>query len=271
VMFVDSHAHLDAPRFDGDREQVLARAAEAGVRQVVTVGSGLPSSRRTVTLARSCPGLFASVGLHPHEARLADPEMYTAFHEFARDERVVAIGEQGLDFYYDNSPREAQRRSFREQLRLAIDVELPVILHVRDALDEAWDIIETEWLDSRGRPRGIGGVFHCFSGDVDYARRCIEAGFLLGIGGVVTFANAATLRDVVRNVPLEYLVLETDAPYLAPVPHRGGRNEPAYIPDIAHRVAKLKGLETNIVAEVTTLNARELFGLPENDLLQLPV
>jgi TatD DNase family protein len=267
VPLVDTHVHLDSNRFDEDRQELLDRAGSVGVRQLVTIGTNVHTSRAALVLGREREGIWSTVGLHPHEARTGSEETYRTFRELARESSVVGVGEQGLDFYYDNSPREEQRDSFRAQLRLAIELDLPAVIHVRDAYEDAWDIIVEEWLDDAGRPNGPGGVFHCFAADVDFAQRCVEAGFMLGIGGVVTFSNAQKLHRVVEDIGLEHLVLETDAPYLTPDPHRGKRNEPAYIPHIAERVADLKGITVKRVAEQTTANARRLFQLPDSELL----
>jgi len=248
----DTHAHLDFPQFDGDREEVIERALAAGVRRIINVGADLASSRRAVALAEAHPPIYAAVGVHPHDAKTLTDEALAELLGLARHPKVVAIGEIGLDFYRDLSPREAQRQAFERQLALARELGLPVIVHDRNAHAEVMDVL---------RRRGLRGVLHCFSGDLEMARQAIEMGFYISVAGPATFKNAKRLPEIVRQLPLERLLIETDCPYLAPHPHRGRRNEPAYVRLVAEAVADIKGLPLEEVARVTTANARALFGL----------
>ncbi|HIC92753.1 MAG TPA: TatD family deoxyribonuclease, partial [Anaerolineae bacterium] len=207
----DTHAHLDFPQFDGDREEVIERALAAGVRRIINVGADLASSRRAVALAEAHPPIYAAVGVHPHDAKTLTDEALAELLGLARHPKVVAIGEIGLDFYRDLSPREAQRQAFERQLALARELGLPVIVHDRNAHAEVMDVL---------RRRGLRGVLHCFSGDLEMARQAIEMGFYISVAGPATFKNAKRLPEIVRQLPLERLLIETDCPYLAPHPHR---------------------------------------------------
>jgi TatD DNase family protein len=252
---IDSHAHLHDRHFDGDRAEVVARARAAGVQAIVNVGCDLADSERALETARAFD-YHASVGIHPHEAKNAPSDIAAAFAPFFADERIVAIGETGLDYYYEHSPRPQQRDVMRAQVRLARERAVPVIFHHRDAYGDFVAILREEW-----RP-GMRGVVHCFTGDAGQAQAYVhEFGLLLGIGGVVTFKTAKQLRDAVSTVGLEPLLLETDCPYLAPVPHRGERNEPAFIASTAAKIAEILAVTPDEVIDVTTKNARELFGL----------
>jgi TatD DNase family protein len=252
----DTHAHLHDPSFDADRAAMLARASAAGVDRVLTVGCDLADSERALAVA-SAHGLDWSVGVHPHEAKDAPADLASAFDALiARSElRPVAVGETGLDYYYDHSPRDVQRAVMRAHIRYAHERGLPVVFHHRDAFDDFVGVLRDEW---RG---GMRGVVHCFTGDAAQASVfTAEFGLLLGIGGVLTFNNAAPLRDAVSAVGLDRILLETDCPYLAPVPYRGKRNEPAFIAATASRLATLFNVSDREVAERTTATARGLFG-----------
>lgn len=252
-MFVDTHAHVHDKAFDEDRAAMLARMREAGVLQAVSVGCDLADSQRALEMARM-HGLYASAGIHPHEAKDAPPDIPAAFAPLLADSRIVAIGETGLDYYYDHSPRDAQQDVLRKQVRLARERGLPVIFHHRDAFDDFLGILREEW-----QPE-MRGVIHCFTGDAKQAQTYVrEFGMYLGIGGVVTFKSAQDVRDAVAAVGVGHLVLETDCPYLAPVPHRGKRNEPAFVPVTAAHVAELLSCTVADVASVTTQNAQMLF------------
>ena len=253
---IDSHAHLDFPQFDEDREQVIDRAREAGITTIINVGADLPSSRRSIELAERYPFIYAAVGVHPHDADTLDEAGFGGVQAMARHPRVVAIGEIGLDYYRDLSPRDKQVEAFERQLTLAETLDLPFIVHDRDAHDDVMTILE-------GKAAGRGslrGVLHCFSGDVPMAHKAVELGLHISVGGPVTFRNARQLPDVVREVPLSKLLLETDCPYLAPHPHRGKRNEPAYVLLVAQTVAALKNVSVTEVQRITSRNVRELFG-----------
>jgi len=252
---IDSHAHLHDKAFDEDRASVVARALDAGVEAMLSVGCDLADSARAIACAREF-GLRASVGIHPHEAEHAPDDIAAAFAPLLADPTVVAVGETGLDYYYDHSPRDAQARVLRAQIRIARERDLPVIFHHRDAFDDFHAILREEFVS------GMRGVIHCFTGDAAQARVYVDGfGLALGIGGVLTFKTAETLRDAVRAVGIAPLVLETDCPYLAPIPHRGKRNEPAYVADTAARLAEVLDVSRETVLARTDANARGLFRL----------
>jgi TatD DNase family protein len=255
---IDTHAHVHDRAFDPDREAMLARAKERGVDAIVTVGCDLEDSRRACEVAGSY-GLAATIGIHPHEAKDAPPDLAAAFDALrARyGERIVAVGETGLDYHYDHSPRDAQRAVFAAQLAYARERGLPLVFHQREAVDDFVAGLRAGY-DARAQR----GIVHCFTGTPDEARLFVdEFGLLLGIGGVVTFKTAQPLRDAVRAVGLGAIVLETDCPYLAPVPHRGKRNEPAYVAETARAVADVLGVDVATVIERADASARRLFGL----------
>jgi TatD DNase family protein len=266
-IFIDTHCHLDDPAFDPDREEVLARARMAGVEILILPGVEPEGIPRALALAERHPRLYVAVGIHPHVASQFSSQLLAQLRSWARHPRVVAIGEIGLDFYRDRSPREAQREAFRAQLELAGELGLPVIIHQREAREAVMEELE-RWLAARP---GARGVLHAFSGDPAMARIAVEWGFLLGIGGPLTYPRAESLREAARAVGLDSLVLETDAPYLPPQPHRGRRNEPAYLRNVAEALAQLLGLPMEQIARQTTANACRLFRLPppqESDLLE---
>ncbi len=254
-MFVDSHAHLEMSEFDRDRDDVVRRATEGGIDYIVTVGTTTRECRKAVAIARAHPSVYAAVGIHPHDTQGIDATTYVLLKKLAREEKVVAYGEIGLDFFRNLSSPEIQTRCFEEQLAIAADLGLPVIIHDRDAHRQTVAILKN-WQGS------TGGVIHCFSGDAAMAVSCLEMGFYISIAGPVTFAKSDRLWEVVRQVPLNRLLIETDAPYLTPQPHRGKRNEPAYVALTAKKVAEIKGLSVPEVGWATTDNAINLFGLP---------
>jgi TatD DNase family protein len=252
---IDTHCHLHDKQFDGDREQTIARAFDAGVTGMLSVGCDLADSERALTLATSF-GLYSSVGIHPHEAKDAPADIPSAFAPFLASDRVLAIGETGLDYFYDHSPRDVQARVLREQLRLARACAKPVIFHQRDAFDDFVAILREEFTP------GMRGVVHCFTGNPDQAQTLVdEFGLSLGIGGVLTFANAKPLREAVRAVGIDALVLETDCPYLAPIPMRGKRNEPAFLTHVAAKLAEVLGIGTEEITATTDRTAYQLFGI----------
>jgi TatD DNase family protein len=254
---IDTHAHVHDRQFDTDRAQIFARAKAGGVSSIVNVGCDMADSARALAVAQEFDCL-ASVGIHPHEAKDSPADIRSAFEPFLENDRVVAIGETGLDYYYDHSPRETQRDVMRAQVRLARERGIPVIFHHRDAFDDFVAILREEW---RAPMRG---VVHCFTGDVVQAQTYIqEFGLYLGIGGVITFKTANQVRDAVRVVGLSWLVLETDCPYLAPVPYRGNRNEPSYMASTAIKAAEVLGCSVEDLTRATSANARTLFGLSE--------
>lgn len=251
---IDTHCHLHDKRFDDDRAAAIAHAREAGVDRMISVGCDIEDSRRALATAREY-GLFASAGVHPHEAEGVTPGYVQTLREFASDERVVAIGETGLDYYYNYSPRDDQIRVLREQIELARERKLPLIFHQRDAFDDFLDVLRDDFA-------GLRGVVHCFTGDAEQAETLVrEFDLKLGIGGVLTFKTAQSLRDAVVRVGLDAVVLETDAPYLAPVPMRGKRNEPAFVPYVARTLSELFGIDIAEVGEITGRNAAALFSI----------
>lgn len=253
-MFADSHAHLEMEEFDADRPEVIARAVEAGVELIVTVGTTLADCEKVVALAAEYQEIYAALGVHPHNAKEIEKDTYQAISALARRDKVVAYGEIGLDFFHDLSPRPLQITRFGEQLELARDLDLPIIVHSREAHREVLEML-TPW---RGKLRGI---LHCFSGDCHVARRCLDLGFYISIPGTATFPKAEVIREVIRYVPLDALLLETDCPYLAPQPFRGKRNEPAYVVHTARAVADIRETTRELVGERTLRNAREIFGI----------
>jgi TatD DNase family protein len=257
-MSIDTHAHLEMEAFDRDREQVLKRAVKAGLTAIITVGTTLADCKKAVALAGRYPPLYAAVGIHPHEVKGIDSGTYDALRLLAHRDKVVAVGEIGLDFFYDHSPREVQLRRFAEQLDLAEELDMPVIIHDRDAHKETLEIL-------RPRKGRLRGVLHCFSGDWAMARECLDMGFHLSVAGPVTYRKADRLREVAREMPLERLLIETDAPYLAPQPHRGKRNEPAYVVETAGCLAEIRGLSVGELNRLTAANARRLFRIVDGE------
>lgn len=259
-MFIDSHAHIDGAEFDADRDEVIQRAHAAGVSVILNVGTGDPHSgalERAVELGKSHEAVYTAIGTHPHDARLYDAEAEEKIRALIEQgQRVVAWGEIGLDFHYDNSPREVQRAVFRRQLRAARDSNRPVIIHTREAEAETIQIIETDYEGAERR-----GIFHCFSGSRDLAKRALELGFMISFSGIVTFKKAAELGDIASEVPLERLLIETDCPYLTPVPYRGKRNEPAYVVEVARRLAGIHGVGIEEIGRITSENFAHFFGL----------
>ena len=253
-MLVDSHCHLDFDVFDGDRDAVLERARAAGVGTMLTICTHLSKFEQVRAVADSDPEIWCSVGVHPHEAAEEGIDAPAALIERARHPRVVGIGETGLDFYYDHSPHDAQRVNFRAHIEAARETGLPLIVHARDADDET-----ASMLRAAAAAGGLTGVMHCFSSGRALAEAALEIGFYISLSGIVTFKNAEELRGIAKDVPLDRLLVETDAPYLAPIPLRGKRNEPAFVAHTARFVAELKGVEEGALAAATTENFYRLF------------
>jgi TatD DNase family protein len=256
-MFIDSHAHIDGPEFDADREEMIERAHAAGVSVILNVGTGDPHSgvlERAVELGKQHESIYTAIGTHPHDARLYDDAAEARIKQLTNSERVLAWGEIGLDFHYDNSPRDVQTAVFKRQLRAARECDLPVVIHTREAEPETIEILKTDYAGAEKR-----GVFHCFSGSLDLALRAIELGFMISFSGIVTFKKADDLRAIAKQVPLDRLLIETDCPYLSPIPHRGKRNEPAYVVEVARCLAGLHGLQIEEMARVTSENFRRFF------------
>ena len=260
-MFVDSHAHIDGAEFDADRDQVIERARAADVSLILNVGTGDPHSgalERAVDLASQSEAVYVAVGTHPHDARLYDEAAEEKIKKLiSQNSRVIAWGEIGLDFHYDNSPREVQLDVFRRQLRSARELNVPVIIHTREAEAETIAALRSEWAGS-----GLPGIMHCFSGSQWLADNAVELGMLISFSGILTFKKADDLRAIARSIPPALLLIETDCPYLTPVPYRGKRNEPAYVVEVARCLAELREVSLEEVGKVTTENFARLFGLP---------
>lgn len=254
-LLIDTHCHIYYDDFQADWQEMLERAHQAGVHGMVVVGADLASSRQAVAIAANHQQIYCTVGIHPHDAAGVSEADLAEIRDLATNcPKCVAIGEIGLDFYRDRSPREEQERVFRSLLELARELDKPVVIHDRDAHQETLDLIKQASV--------VKGVMHCFSGDINFARQCLDQGLYVSIPGTVTYPSNQQLRDVVQAVPLERLLLETDCPYLSPVPHRGKRNEPAYTRLTAEKVAEIKGLTVQDVGRITTMNAGRLFGIP---------
>jgi TatD DNase family protein len=253
---IDTHCHLDFDDFDGRREEIIKEAQAAGVHTIINIGVDQDSSRKSLELAQMHEGIYATVGVHPHDARTFNDEVERAIKQLASNERVVAVGEIGLDFYRDLSPYDVQREAFRRQLELAVERKKPVVIHTRNSFRETVDIVR-EYASNL-----VGGVFHCFPGSVDDALEVIELGFVISVGGVITFPNAK-MAQVAALVPLDKIILETDAPYLTPVPHRGQQNRPAYVKYVYQKLAELRSMSVEDMEKVVDRTAQKLFGLIE--------
>ena len=251
-MFIDSHAHIQLSQFDKDRDAVLKRAHEAGVSTILIIGFDLETSLGAVELAQKHEHLYATVGMHPHDAKNLTPDVLKSFRELLDHPKVIALGEIGLDYYRNLSPHNVQKKAFEKQLNLAEEMEMPIIIHNRDAYMDILPILEAR----KGKVRG---VLHCFTGDVELMHRSIGIGFHIGIGGIVTFPNAEDMQTVATEVPSERLLIETDCPWLAPQFRRGKRNEPAYVPAVAEKIAELRDTSVEAIGEITTKNFDTLF------------
>jgi len=265
-MFVDSHAHLEGKRFDSDRAEVIARARAAGVEAIVAIGNGDGPVNFDcgIQLAEQYEFIYATIGVHPHEASLADQAALDRMAELARHPKIIAWGEIGLDYFYDHSPRDVQQRAFLQQMELARSARKPIVIHCRpsDNSENAWDdclrLIDENWKSS-----GLGGILHCFTGNPEQAKRALDMGFMVSFAGNVTFPKAQQIRDAALQVPLDRMLIETDSPYLAPIPHRGKRNEPAFVPEVARQLGELRGLPADEMGLQTTQNFYRFFSLHE--------
>lgn len=251
---IDSHAHLDEERFDEDRDELIKSLKENAISYVINPSSDMETSRRVVELSNKYDNIFAAVGIHPHDAEGFKEEDLDELRELSKDERVVAIGEIGLDYYYDNSPREIQKEVFRKQLQLSHELDLPVIIHTRDAMGDTYDILK----EFEGRVRG---VMHCYTGSIEMAEKFMKLGFYISIAGPVTFKNAVNVRGMAKQIPLERLLIETDSPYLAPVPNRGKRNDPTNVRYVADMLANLKEIQIDKIIEHSRENTVKLFSI----------
>ncbi len=252
-MLIDSHVHLDDERFDGDRDILINSLKDNKIELVINIGADMNSSMSSIELSKRYDNIYAAIGVHPHSASEMTEKTLDELREMSKEDKVIAIGEIGLDYYYDNSPRDIQRKWFREQLELAKELDLPVIIHSRDATKETYDIIK------EAQDGTLRGVLHCFSGSVEVAMEYIKLGFYISIGGTVTFKNARVVREVAEAVPLDKLLIETDCPYLTPEPYRGKRNEPMFVKYVAEKIAEIRGISVEELAKSTNKNTKELF------------
>jgi len=265
-MYVDSHAHLEMPQFDADRDAMLERARAAGIEAIVAIGSGTgPGSLDCgIKLAEQHDWISASAGIHPHEAKLAEESDFAELESLAKNRRVIAWGEIGLDYFYDHSPRATQRAVFVRQMEMARAAKLPIVIHCRPSADSenAWDecleLLREHWASS-----GLGGILHCFTGELKHARAALDMGFMVSFAGNVTFPKAQNIRDAAKDLPLDRILIETDSPFLAPVPHRGQRNEPGFVPEVARQIAALRGASQEEIGARTSENFFRFFGIRE--------
>ena len=270
VMYTDSHAHLDGKRYEEDRTEVLLRAKAAGVTTILAIGNGDGPGTDTldcaIKLAQEYERVYATVGIHPHEAQLAKQEDFDELDRLARNPKVIAWGEIGLDYFYDHSPRDVQQRVFLQQMEMARSAALPIIIHCRPSnhSENAWDdmlhLIRENWAGN-----GRGGVLHCFTGTVEHARAALDLGFVISFAGNITYPKAQNIRDAAAMVPLDRMFIETDCPYLAPVPHRGKRNEPAYVVETARRIGELRRISSEQIGRQSSQNFLSFFRLPRPD------
>jgi TatD DNase family protein len=274
-MFIDSHAHLEGKRYDADRDEVLARAKQNGIEAYLAIGNGdgPETANCGIQLAEKYDGkpeyprIWASVGIHPHEANLANEAADSQMLQWARHPRVIAWGEIGLDYFYDHSPREIQKTVFLRQMELARAAKLPIIIHCRpsDKSENAWDdclaLIAEHWSAGHLTSSRLGGILHCFTGSVEHARRALDMGFMISFAGNITFPKAHSIRDAAQMVPLDRILIETDSPYLAPIPNRGKRNEPAFVKEVARQIGELRSLPAEEIGSQTARNFYEFFGL----------
>jgi TatD DNase family protein len=268
-MFIDSHCHPENKRFDADRAEIFARAKQAGIEMLLAIGNGDGPGTGTldcaIKLAEQYDWVYATVGIHPHEAALAKREDFEELLQLAARPKVIAWGEIGLDYYYDHSPREMQQSVFLQQMELARGAKLPIIIHCRpsDNSENAWDdtlrLIRENW-----KATGLGGVLHCFTGTVEHARAALDLGFIVSFAGNITYPKAQNIRDAAAIVPLDRMFIETDSPYLAPVPHRGKRNEPAFVAETARQIGALRGFSCEEIGRQTAQNFYNFFGLPQS-------
>lgn len=254
-MYIDTHVHLNADQYEEDVEAVIERAREAGVEKMVVIGFDRKTINKAMELAERHPFIYVVIGWHPVDAIDCTEEDLVWIESLAAHPKVVGIGETGLDYHWDKSPKDIQQQLFRKQIRLAQKLNLPIIIHNREATADVIRILQEE------KAEKTGGIMHCFGGSVETAKICIDMNFMISLGGPVTFKNAKAPKEVAKTIPMEYLLIETDAPYLAPHPYRGKRNEPAYVTLVAEEIANLKGLPVEQIAEMTTANALKVFNI----------
>ncbi|MDO6851373.1 TatD family hydrolase [Priestia megaterium] len=254
-MLFDTHVHLNAEQYEDDLQEVINRALEKGVQNMVVVGFDEPTIKKAIQIAETYDFIYASVGWHPVDAVDMTDEHLAWIEELAQHPKVVALGEMGLDYHWDKSPKEVQKDVFRRQIRLARKVNLPIIIHNRDATEDVVTILKEEHVEE------VGGIMHCFTGSIEVAKQCMDMNMYISFGGPVTFKNAKKPKEVATELPLDRLLIETDCPYLTPHPFRGKRNEPGYVSYVAEQVAELKGITYEELADITTANAKKLFGI----------
>lgn len=254
-MYIDTHVHLNADQYEEDLQEVIDRALEAKVERMVVIGFDRKTIERTMQLIEQYDFVYGVIGWHPVDAIDCTQQDLEWIEQLASHPKIVGIGETGLDYYWDKSPKDVQQELFRKQIQLAQKINLPIVIHNRDATGDVVQILREE------NAASVGGVMHCFSGSVETARECIAMNFMISLGGPVTFKNARLPKEVATEIALEHLMIETDAPYLAPHPHRGKRNEPAFVPLVAEEIARLKGLTIEEIAQATTANAKNFFGI----------
>lgn len=259
MSLIDSHCHLDSSEFDADRDEVIERALAAGVEHMVAIGTGNgpPDLEAGVRLADQYPALYATAGIHPNDTAKAGPDDFRRVADLLRHPKVLAVGEIGLDYHYDFAPRETQQHAFIEQMSIAAEARKPIVIHTREAWDDTLALIEQHWA-----PHGLGGIMHCFSGGPAEAKRAVELGFHLSFGGILTFPKATLVQEAAKAAPPDRILIETDAPYLAPVPKRGKRNEPALVVHTAQKLAELRGESLEDVGHSTSENFRRLMQVP---------
>jgi TatD DNase family protein len=255
---IDSHAHIDGPQFADDRDAMLQRARAAGVSTILAIGTGPGPEKLDAALpyAEAHNWIYTTVGIHPHDAKEVTPTHLDTLAALAKHPKVIAWGEIGLDYFYDHSPRDVQERVFRQQMELAHSAKLPIIIHCRDAWDDCLRILNDAW-----KPTGLGGILHCFTSTLDHAQKGLDMGFLISFTGNISYPKAQNIRDVAKALPLSNILIETDSPYLAPQPHRGKRNEPAYVLEVANALANVRDCELSEIAAQTTENFRRFFRL----------
>ena len=254
MTFIDSHSHLILEAFDNDRDNVIQQALSNGITHIVQSCDNLDEIEKNLILTKKYENLYSSIGIHPHEAKLWTDVSYDTIVKYTKEEKVIAIGEAGLDFYYNYSPQDIQVKVFREQIKIANEVSLPLIIHTRDAFKETIEILREEKIKH-------GGVFHCYTGDLDSAREAIKLGFYISWSGILTFKKASDLKEVAKNIPLKNTLIETDCPFLTPIPHRGERNEPKYVKYVAEELRKIHNVNIEEIGEITSENTKKLFGI----------
>jgi TatD DNase family protein len=254
-MLIDTHAHLNDRRFERDRKEVIRQCIDDGVVCVINAGSNISSSIKSIGLAGEYSFIYATVGIHPHDAKTADENSVELLRSLAKKDKVVALGEIGLDYHYDFSPRDRQKKVFRDQLNLARELKMPVVIHDRESHGDILKILKEE------KASEIGGVMHCFSGSKEVARECMDMDFYISIAGPVTFENAWRAKEVAEYIPLDRILIETDCPYLTPVPHRGKRNYPGYVKYVAEEICRIKGIEFDQLMEAVAANTKKIFNI----------